>query len=132
TLYVAARYEQVIAPHADPELSADDLDSAELTALLQHTQRPPLVFDVRLADDYAEGRNRLPDAPWRDPQHVADWASELPPDTPIVVYCKYGGWVSQDTAEALRQHGLNARSLGGGISAWRAMGHPTMPLENVS
>ncbi|ETW95207.1 MAG: hypothetical protein ETSY2_48495 [Candidatus Entotheonella gemina] len=128
---VAERYDRVIAPQTDAAMVPHDLDSAELTALLQQAQRSPLVFDVRLADDYANGRNRLPDAPWRDPQHVADWASELPQDTPIVVYCKYGGWVSQDTAEALRQQGLDARSLGCGISAWRAMGHPTMPLEDV-
>ncbi len=129
--YVAERYDQVSPLHVDAETPTPEMDSAELTTRLQQAESPPLVFDVRLADDYADGRNRLPDAPWRDPQRVADWAGELPQDTPIVVYCKYGGWVSQDTAEALRQQGFDARSLGGGIAAWRAMGHPTVSLDDI-
>ncbi len=128
---VAERYDRILTPQADAELPAHDMDSTELSTLLQQAGQPPLVFDVRLADDYTNGRNRLPNAPWRDPQRVADWAGELPQDTSIVVYCKYGGWVSQDTAEALRQQGFDAHSLGGGISAWRAMGHPTMALEDI-
>jgi len=41
----------------------------------------------------------------------------------------YGFWVSQDVAEQLRSRGFEARSLSGGITAWRAMGYSS--TENV-
>jgi rhodanese-related sulfurtransferase len=44
----------------------------------------------------------------------------------------YGFWVSEDTAEALRNKGIKARILEGGISAWRAMGQPTDHLDGAA
>jgi Fe-Mn family superoxide dismutase len=44
-----------------------------------------------------------------------------------VVYCVYGFRVSQDAAAELRNRGISVRVLAGGISAWRAMGAPTVP-----
>jgi Fe-Mn family superoxide dismutase len=88
-----------------------------------------VVLDVRLQEDSPRFRDRIANTEYRDPEQVEAWAGALPRDVPIVVYCMYGFWVSQDTATALRKRGLDARSLAGGIAAWRAIGAPTAPLN---
>ncbi len=130
---VAQRYQRAVVRPAEvaaTEAPNSDVSVTGLATMAERDERAPLVFDVRLADDYADGRDQLPDAPWRDPQRIEEWAEELPRGVPVVVYCKYGGWVSQDTAAALRDQGIEAHGLAGGISAWRAMGYPTVPLES--
>ena len=125
--HVAARFER--ATGAVPEISAPSRPAvtvAELRAALQDPEKAPVVLDVRLPEDRL--RDTLPDTPWHDMKQVDDWAGQLPKDREVVVYCMYGFWVSEDTAEALRNKGINARVLDGGISAWRAMGLPTDPL----
>lgn len=82
-----------------------------------------LVLDVRHDDDCERYRNRIPGSEWHDSFDVAAWANDLPKDKPVVVYCMYGFWVSQKAAEELRMYGINARSLSGGVTAWRAMGY---------
>ena len=99
----------------------------ELHDALQDTANAPVVLDVRLSQD--RGRDALPGTPWHDMERVDEWCETLPRDRKVVVYCMYGFWVSQDTAEALRDRGFDAEILQGGISAWRAMGLPTEPLE---
>jgi superoxide dismutase, Fe-Mn family len=99
---------------------------AELRAALNDPERAPVVLDVRLAEDRL--RDVLPGTPWQDMNTVDEWADQLPRDRDVVVYCMYGFWVSEDTAKALRDRGINASVLDGGISAWRAMGLPTDPL----
>ena len=130
---VAARYRQAVAPPLDvaEAAAAYQVNAEGLRTMRQQAGRPLLVLDVRLQDDYEQGRDQLPDARWRDPMRVEEWGGGLRPEEPIVVYCKYGGWVSQDTAKALRQKGLEVYELSGGISAWRAMGQPTAPLESI-
>jgi Fe-Mn family superoxide dismutase len=62
------------------------------------------------------------------PAAIDDWADELPRDKAIVVYCLYGFQVSGEATVELRRRGLQARALTGGITAWRAMAGPTVPL----
>lgn len=78
------------------------------------------VVDVRLSEDFAANPTMLPGAIRRDPEGIADWASKLPKDKPVVVYCVKGKWVSQKAATYLSQHGFDVRSLEGGIDAWDA------------
>ncbi|MEO9822172.1 MAG: Fe-Mn family superoxide dismutase [Paracoccaceae bacterium] len=84
-----------------------------------------LVLDVRHDDDCERYKNRITESEWHNSFDVAAWASDLPKDKPVVVYCMYGFWVSQKVAEELREHGIDARSLTGGVTAWRAMGYPS-------
>jgi len=78
------------------------------------------VVDVRLSEDFAANPTMLPGAIRRDPEDMADWASKLPKDKPVVVYCVKGKWVSQKAATYLSEHGFDVRSLEGGIDAWDA------------
>ncbi len=55
---------------------------------------------------------------------VDRWASELPADRDVVVYCVYGHEVSRAAALRLRAAGLRARFLRGGIEGWRTAGRP--------
>lgn len=126
---VASRYARAIEPRAlaDPEMSPQ-VTVEDLRDRLTRGESLVLL-DVRLADDLARATDRIANAAWRNPEKVTDWAKDLKPDKPIIVYCMYGFWVSQDCATALRNQGLDARSLHGGIAAWRAIGGYTVPLE---
>jgi superoxide dismutase, Fe-Mn family len=86
-----------------------------------------VVLDVCLQEDLARKSDVLPRARWRDPERVGEWAGELPRGVPVVAYCLYGFQISQNAAAELRKLGYDARSLAGGIAAWRASGHATEP-----
>ena len=78
------------------------------------------ILDVRLSEDFAASPTMIPGASHRDPEAIADWASKLPRDKPVVVYCVKGKWVSQKAATYLSEQGFDVRSLDGGIDAWDA------------
>lgn len=129
---IAARFAAIVDPGA-AETKTDpphQISVAALRAAQEDPDRAPLVLDVRLTDDLERSGRQLPGTAWRDMEAVESWAEELPRDRQIVVYCMYGFWVSQDTAAALRARGHDVLSLEGGILAWRAMGHPTKPIES--
>ena len=83
-----------------------------------------LVFDVRRAGVFENARTMIPGARWCDPAQVPTWATELPADRELLVYCVYGHEVSRVTALRLKAAGLKARYLVGGIDAWQAAGRP--------
>lgn len=86
------------------------------------SDQPPLVIDVRREPVFLDAATIIKGALRRDPARVSEWAGELPDDASIVVYCVHGHEVSQRTAQALRDHGLNARFLDHGIEGWSSAG----------
>lgn len=131
---VAARHARAIA--AAPSRTAPPLDAhghpmvtvGELKAKFDSHQ-DFVLLDVCLREDLSRKSDLLPQSRWHDPQMVADWAADLPRGVPVVAYCLYGFQVSQNAAAELRQRGIDARSLAGGIAAWRASGYPTEPTR---
>jgi len=99
----------------------------ELTQRLVAFPAPTLV-DVRRDEAFARDRNVIPGALKRAPETVADWARELDPWRAVVVYCVRGHEVSRDAAAALRERGLDARFVEGGLEAWRAGGGRAAPF----
>ncbi|MDO8448668.1 MAG: chromate resistance protein [Rhodoferax sp.] len=97
------------------------------TALAAQLRGPvaPLVVDVRKNEAFDASAYLLPGALRRDPLQVAQWAATLPVVASVLVYCIHGHEVSQGTVTALRQRGINASFLQGGIEAWREQ---TLPL----
>lgn len=100
---------------------------------LELTQRlaefpPPTVVDVRRTEAFERDRNVIPGALKRAPEAVADWFAEVDPWRPVVVYCVKGHEVGSDAAAALRQRGLDARHLAGGLETWRASGGRVLPF----
>jgi len=129
--HVATRFRRALGDTPPPEAKSSPAVSVDaLRQALNDSETAPVVLDVRLPEDRL--RDTLAGTPWRDMKQVDDWAAELPRDREVVVYCMYGFWVSEDTAEALRNKGIKARILEGGISAWRAMGQPTDPLDGAA
>jgi rhodanese-related sulfurtransferase len=84
----------------------------------------PLLIDVRKNEAFVASEHTLSGALRRDPLQVDAWAGTLPPATSVLVYCIHGHEVSQSTVTALRQRGINAQFLQGGIEAWREQGLP--------
>jgi rhodanese-related sulfurtransferase len=85
-----------------------------------HSPAPPLVIDVRRAADFAAADRLIAGALYRDPEHVGEWAGALPRASSVVVHCKAGHEVSQAAARALRDLGIAAAHLEGGIAGWIA------------
>ena len=83
---------------------------------------PVQVIDARPRHYYTRSNEIMAGAAWRDPDKVQEWAGDLAPDKPVVVFCVYGFHVGCRMAGALRARGLDARYLAGGHSAWKAIG----------
>ena len=90
-----------------------------------------LVLDVRRAGVFESATTMIPGARWRDPGKVSTWATELPKDREVVVYCVYGHEVGRSTAMRLRAAGVQARYLEGGIDGWKAAGRPLLAKAGV-
>jgi Fe-Mn family superoxide dismutase len=119
---VTARLMQATAQHqlGGSQASDDALPSIsveELGALLETDPRPQVV-DVRPKNYVARNPDTMPTAVWRDPERVDDWSGQLSSGTPVFVYCAYGFEVGCNVATALRQRGLDARYVRGGLAAW--------------
>ena len=95
----------------------------ELRNQLSGTE-PPTLIDVRRRTDY-EASDQIAGAIRRDPEEIENWSKDLPTDTPTVVYCVRGGSVSQGVAEQLKQMGIQAVFLEGGLKAWKENGSNT-------
>ena len=91
-----------------------------------------MLLDVRRAGMYEKATTLIPGARWRDPAATGAWASELPADREVVVYCVYGHEVGRSTAMRLRSQGISARFLRGGIDSWQAAGRPLEPKGAAS
>lgn len=95
-------------------------------ARLIGTPRAPVVIDVRSEDDFAANYALIPGAirrPWAD---VASWAGAYR-DAQVIVTCRAGHGVSQGAAAWLRQSGVDAEALDGGVEAWTKAGLPLVP-----
>ena len=92
---------------------------------LQKDLTDKFILDVRRANDLAASTEQLPGANWRDPEKLSDWATSLPHDKDIVLYCVRGGSVSNAVVDALQGKGLKARFIEGGIEGWKAAGGKT-------
>ena len=108
--------------------AAVEASTASLAANPDEVQTSDAVkrIDVRRKGAYDAGPDMIEGALWRDPERVDDWARELA-GAEVVVYCVYGHEVGQSTAARLRDAGVNARYLVGGIEDWRAAGRPVQP-----
>jgi Fe-Mn family superoxide dismutase len=88
-----------------------------------------VVIDARLADDAASVPVGLRGARRAPPDKVDEVAASLPAGTKALVYCAWGFEIGGDCAAKLRQRGIDAVAVAGGIGTWRADGLPTEPLK---
>lgn len=80
-----------------------------------------VLLDVREPDEYTAGH--APGALHIPMGAIPERAPELPDDARLIVVCRSGGRSARVTAY-LRQEGLDAVNLDGGMRAWRDAGRP--------
>ncbi|NQU61438.1 MAG: sulfurtransferase [Rhodospirillales bacterium] len=85
------------------------------------------ILDVRKKPAYDEDTVVIPGATWRDPGMFEEWGPKLANGGPVICYCVHGHEVSQGAAAALRDLGIEARYLEGGIEGWKATGGRLAP-----
>lgn len=88
------------------------------------------VIDARMDDDYAMQHTILPGARHFAPEKLDALATAVPKGGKALVYCAYGFEIGRAAAQRLRQQGVNAVVVRGGIAAWRADGLPTVPAPH--
>ncbi|MFI5029567.1 MAG: Fe-Mn family superoxide dismutase [Reyranellales bacterium] len=88
-----------------------------------------LVIDARRVEDAKITPVRLRGARRAPPDKVAEVAASLPRSAKVLVYCAWGFEVGGNCAARLREHGVDALGIAGGIGTWRANGFPTEPLN---
>lgn len=120
---VAARFAGT-APAATPHM----VDAPTARAMLA-ADPDLLVIDARLALDSTTVPVRLHNARRAPPGKVDEVVASLPRGAKALVYCAWGFEIGGDCAARLRERGIDAVALQGGIGAWRADGLPTEPLQ---
>lgn len=123
---------------ADLRKAIDELlgDPAELKPVaigeLQGKLNDPSLFviDVRSASDYERGH--VPGAISVPAAELEQEIGEIPPDAKVIAYCQGPYCVlSHSAVRLLRQHGVQARPLEGGITRWRRRGGATESGEHA-
>jgi Fe-Mn family superoxide dismutase len=116
---------RLTAPMAGADEAVPSISVEELAALRARSERVQ-VIDARPTFHFSRCSEMMDGAIYRDPDRVVEWAADVDPDTPVVVYCAYGFNVGCAVTAVLRQRGHDARFLRGGLSAWFAAGGARM------
>jgi superoxide dismutase, Fe-Mn family len=120
---VAARF-----AGTSPAKSPHSVDAATARAMLE-ADPTLLVIDARLPADAASVPVGLRGARRAPPDKVDAVAASLPRGAKALVYCAWGFDIGGDCAAKLRERGIDAVTVAGGIGTWRADGLPTEPLK---
>jgi rhodanese-related sulfurtransferase len=89
------------------------------------TATAPLLVDVRRVQEFETDDRLIIGSVRRLPEDVSSWRKALPIGRSVVAYCVHGHEVSQGVASALRNSGVQAAYLEGGIAAWKERNLPT-------
>ncbi len=90
------------------------------------TARAPMLLDTCRAKAFCAGDRVIAGAKWRNLRTLDDWITEIPQGRDVVVNCVHGHQMSQSAVSRLRQKGVNARVLQGGIAAYTEAGDITI------
>jgi len=105
----------------------DTVDAPTARAMLD-ANPDLLVIDARLAADARALPVGLRGARRAPPEKLDEIAASLPAGAKALVYCAWGFEIGGDCAAKLRERGIDAVAIAGGIGTWRANGLPTEPL----
>jgi thiosulfate sulfurtransferase len=87
------------------------------------------LLDVRRSQARTADPSAIAGAAWHDPAAWLDWKDHwLAVTHPVALYCAHGHEISQGLCAALRAMGIDARSLAGGLSGWKAEGRAVVPV----
>ena len=105
--------------------SPNEITVAQLSRLIG-TPDAPVIIDVCIDDDFEQDPRLVPTSVRHPFTSIADLAPKLT-DKRVVVVCHRGKKLSQGAAAILRNHGIVAEVLEGGIVAWREAGQSLVP-----
>lgn len=109
--------------------SPTEITVAQLSRLIG-TPNAPVLVDICIDEDFNEDPRLIPGA-FRHPfRHIAELAPDLAGKR-VVVICQKGKKLSQGAVAILRDLGVGAESLAGGIFAWRDAGEPLVPAAKL-
>jgi rhodanese-related sulfurtransferase len=91
--------------------------SADRLARLMGTPKCPSLLDVRPDKDFDADPRLVPGSVRRSHDTVAEWATELHGRSAVVI-CRDGLQLSRGVAALLRDAGMQAEALEGGIEGW--------------
>lgn len=111
---------------ATPEKKPHTVTTPDARKMLE-TDPDLIVIDARLADDATTVPVRLRGARRAPPDRIDEIAASLPKGAKALVYCAWGFEIGGNAAAKLRERGIDAVAVAGGIGAWRADGLPTEP-----
>jgi Fe-Mn family superoxide dismutase len=122
--YIAAFMDNILwSGVADRYVATVEASTASLAAVPEEAHAGVIRVDVRRRAPFEAAKDMIEGAVWRDPERVDEWAKEYA-GKDVVVYCVYGHEVGQSTAARLRDAGVSARFLVGGIEDWKKTGRP--------
>jgi superoxide dismutase, Fe-Mn family len=125
-----ASEDDLFRPYGAPTQEEARISAEQLkVALSDGNEHRPVLVDLCLPKDLPRRTDMLAGATLHYPSALARWIERLPRDRPIAVYCICGFQVSGKAVAELRRRGYDARALVGGITAWHAIGGPTVPLN---
>jgi Fe-Mn family superoxide dismutase len=120
---VAARFEGTM-----PEKKPHTVTTPDARAMLEADPNL-IVIDARLEADATTVPVRLRGARRAPPDKIDEIAAALPRGAKALVYCAWGFEIGGNAAAKLRERGIDAVAVAGGIGAWRADGLPTEPIK---
>lgn len=91
--------------------------TATQLADLQASGTAMTILDVRRKEDYEKAPHTFAGATWKNPAEVDQWASSLPAQEEVIIYCVRGGSVSQSVQQRLAEQGCAVRYVEGGLEA---------------
>lgn len=102
----------------------DELEPVSRADLLARIKRKDvIVIDVRPSEEYEAGH--ISGALSIPLEELKSRLAEIPVDVEVVAYCRGPFCVLAPQAmDILREAGVQARRLDGGLPEWRASGHP--------
>jgi rhodanese-related sulfurtransferase len=114
------------------ELERHSITAEELHVLLA-SNREVLVFDVRQPLDLLAYPEIIPKAQRIAPNEVLERPSLIPREKDAVVYCTCPSDKTSRTvlSRALALKLFRVKFLKGGLTAWKAMGYPVEPYNEV-
>ena len=89
------------------------------------------MIDVCIDEDFTHNPRLIPTAVRHPFTRIGQVAAQLQ-DQRVVIVCHSGKKLSQRAAAVLRDHGVTAEFLEGGVVAWREAGQPLFPLASLS
>jgi membrane protein DedA with SNARE-associated domain/rhodanese-related sulfurtransferase len=113
-------------------LAASRLEPEELKAHIDSGE-PVYIVDLRHPLELAEDPYTLPGARFVAAEAVRRWATDVPQDTDVVVFCSCPGEITAaKTALELQKFGIErVRPLKGGYDAWKRLGYPVDVVPGI-